>query len=1003
MSMRLGRILAVAVMLQPLARDAAAAPDRIASVTVAGSLLDDRQAVLRAAGLTPGAAWSEAVLRRATMRLDRLGYRAHFEGTPGPDGISLALTLTPFRVVRRIYVEGTSPIFEFSDPVFEADIMRQIRMRSGDRLPEGEALHALLTEQAVRIQEYLGRQGFYDAEVEVRERSTEWPERIDLVYVLRKGKRYHVGDLDVRGNRAIPYADFREELDPTWFGWMGLRLIRRPFTVERLSRGVDEILSRYHDLGYIAARVRHGFDPATSLDRENHEVRLSVIVRERRQVELVFEVNGEVKKKPGSLLEVVTLFESGSYDDIELEASARELEHDFQRDGYFQARVSYERTKTGRDSERVVFRVARGPKFKVRGIDFAGGDSYSDDELADVIETRRYSAWSWTPFVSGGYVTTIQLRQDEERLVGFYRSRGFPEARVRGEAAPDWRALGRTGALAAAYGTGYSRDGDMLVRFYIHEGPRVLVRKVDFDGPFRSLLLGAMPELKLKPGKPFDPLLVAKDAETLLRLLSEAGYLYAEVVPEVERPSPAVATIRYRVRWRAPARFGEVFIRGNFHTHRSVIEDELAFAPGDPFDISRLAKTEDNLRRLGVFNIVRVQLMGSEDREETLHVLVNVEERYDDAGAVELGVGYSTDNPIFGAAGYRHRNLWGRAHSLQLKGEYGPEIGEIRGTYMVPFTHAWQLEQVLYGRGETTERLGNIRVFGGSTTLRWKEPVPHLTTYLRYSLRQVRLDKQLVRLSGPFDEDAKVPLTPRTGEIGPGAVYDWRDNPFSPTCGWQIGGSASYAHQYLLGTSQFATFHGNAQLLVPGSKDAARTFRGCEGLPLKGPFRAPFTLAQGFRYDHGLPLGGDVILPEIDRFFAGGDTTVRGFEEDGLKTSLIEYELVPGGGITAFRSAPQGGNIRILHNLELWIPIPTEYVTLFGLPLMTAAFLDTGLIANSLEKLELTDFRHGAGGALRVLMPFGFLSFEYAFPLDPGRTDDPTGRLHINFGLAFQF
>jgi outer membrane protein insertion porin family len=1001
-------MLAVAVLLA--ASGAGASSPTIRRVVLSGPLLDEREALLRAVGLRPGGAYSDTVRRRAAERLDRLGYRATVRAHDAPGGFDVHVDLAVHRVVRRIFVEGTLPI-DLTDPIFEADVLRQIRIRPGDRLPLDEgALQALLNEQAGRIQEYLGRGGFFDAEVEVRERATDLPHAVDVVYALRKGKRYEVGEIHVSGHSAVPAQDFVRSLDPQW--WSGYvrgapivgPLLRRPFTVERLTTGMQALLDRYHDLGYIAARVRNDFDPGTSPDRRRHRVDLDVTVRERRHVHLVFEQDGEVLAKPAALREVVTLFESGSYDDIELEQSAREIEHHYQLDGYFLARVRTERTRVGADDERIVFRIARGPKLKVRGVHFAGNTAFPNEDLAEVVETRPYGALGWTGLVSGGYVTTLQLAQDEDRLLDHYRSHGFPDARVRGEAATDWQALGRSGALAAAHATGFHHGNDIVVRFYVHEGPRAVVGAVEFDAPFRTLLMGALPDLELRPGVPFDEVYVAKDTKKLVALLSSAGFLYAEVEPTILRPKPERVVVKYRVRWNAPARFGEIFVRGNFRTRRHVILREMEFEPGDPFDLGRLERSEENLRRLSVFKSARLQLMGSDRKEETLHVIVQVEELYDDAGVIELGAGYSTDNPVFGALGYQHRNLWGRAHAFSLRGEYGPEIGEVKGTYTAPFSHAWSLELSLYGRGEDTERLGTIRVFGGSATLSWKEPLPHLTAFLRYDLRQVALQKPLIRGAGTVDEDDTVRITPRTGQIGPGFVFDRRDSAFSPTCGWQVGGSASYAHQVLLGTSEFAKAHASAQLLVPGSRDAETTFLGCEGRPMKKPpFRAPFTLAQGLRYDHGVPLGGDVVLPEIDRFFAGGDTTVRGFEEDALRTTLVEYELEPGSGATAFRSAPQGGNIRLVHNLELWVPIPMDTLTLFGLPLMTAAFIDTGVVTNSFDGFAATDLRHGAGGALRVLMPFGFLSFEYAVPLDPGRADDPSGRLHINFGLAFQF
>ena len=67
---------------------------------------------------------------------------------------------------------------------------------------------------------------------------------------------------------------------------------------------------------------------------------------------------------------------------------------------------------------------------------------------------------------------------------------------------------------------------------------------------------------------------------------------------------------------------------------------------------------------------------------------------------------------------------------------------------------------------------------------------------------------------------------------------------------------------------------------------------------------------------------------------------------------------------------------------------------------MLAVFLDNGVVLNSFEALEWHHFRHAAGFALRIVLPVGFASFEFGFPLDPTVGDPPDGwRFHFNFGF----
>lgn len=138
-------------------------------------------------------------------------------------------------------------------------------------------------------------------------------------------------------------------------------------------------------------------------------------------------------------------------------------------------------------------------------------------------------------------------------------------------------------------------------------------------------------------------------------------------------------------------------------------------------------------------------------------------------------------------------------------------------------------------------------------------------------------------------------------------------------------------------------------------------------------------------------------MPEVERFFAGGDTTVRGFEEDRLATEIIQPNVGGMSGIGQFRILPAGGNIRMIHNLELQVILAN-----LKFPIASAIFLDSGFVENSFDGFKFKDLRHSIGLALaRAVLPFGSLSVEYAFPLDPVLGDDPQGRLHVNLGLLF--
>jgi outer membrane protein assembly factor BamA len=161
------------------------------------------------------------------------------------------------------------------------------------------------------------------------------------------------------------------------------------------------------------------------------------------------------------------------------------------------------------------------------------------------------------------------------------------------------------------------------------------------------------------------------------------------------------------------------------------------------------------------------------------------------------------------------------------------------------------------------------------------------------------------------------------------------------------------------------------------------------------PLSSWVSLRHGVRFEHGFPLGGPSLLPKVERYFAGGDTTIRGFKLDRARVEVVEYPIYGmAGGLSGVEYRPIGGNLRIIQNVDLQFPISPPW---FG-----ALFMDNGVVADSLHDLGPAKFRHGVGIApLLLKLPIGDLSFAWAWPLDPGPGDTKIGVFHVNIGLLF--
>ena len=941
-----------------------------------------------------------------------LGYEHKLATRNGPDGIAVTLTLAPIHFVRIVRIYGNWPLFE-------DEIKRRLRLRGGLRLPPpGPQRDSDFEQEKARITSYLKGEGFFEATAKIEVKPLDHPGQVKLVVTVQLGRTYRYGKLHKEGNKAFddetiddimlpkwherdwapPFQEFQhlasldltsatgtlgtlKKLGPPIPGWN-----REAFSIERLNQRVANLRKEYQRRGYAAVRVSVDFDETKSIDKKGGVVNLNLRIREGKKLEVGFRGNG--KLTDDELKKVLVFNLLNSYDDVTIDENARAVQNVYQQNGYFLAQVRGKVVESTDALERVEFSIVEGPEMRVKKVDFRGNDKVKKEELASVVETRGYPPLGTIGLGEGGYTTSAQIERDVELIKTTYKVQGFAEAEADGDLAPDEEALDRAGVLAALEAT-VRRPDSLYVRYSVEEGDRKTVGsmviafrgdKHHFDG---ETLLRRM---AMRPGQTYTKDAFDKDRGTIERAYKEIGYREARVegiLQADEDEDPFSLRVLWTIDEGKPVKIGEVLIRGNYHTSERVLRREIDLRRGDLYEESRVERMTNNLRATGLFSAVRLAFLPASSDPQTVHIVIDVEERYDDYGTVELGGGYATDALGYVTAGYLNRNIFGGAYLLEARGTYGQRLWEISTAFVWSrfLNSRFRLELKGEARSEETQRLGLIQTQQVITTLK-REVLPRANLFLQWTLRQVTRPEDLVRPAGPSDDQQRFNTQTFVSSIGPGFDLDRRDNPLLPRRGYRATIITAYA---------------DPNLWISG--DSAKFFRVSATAQGYVPLGGQIALAQGMRYDHGFPLGGAVLLPKTERFFAGGDTTVRGYEADMLRTEDTCIEL-PGAGDPCLQRVrrPAGGNIRLIYNFEIEFP----WLASKSVPIKSALFFDTGLVVDSYAGFSLRSFRHAAGFApVRVGLPIGFLSFEYAFPLDPEPGDDPTGRFHFNFGFVF--
>ena len=162
-----------------------------------------------------------------------------------------------------------------------------------------------------------------------------------------------------------------------------------------------------------------------------------------------------------------------------------------------------------------------------------------------------------------------------------------------------------------------------------------------------------------------------------------------------------------------------------------------------------------------------------------------------------------------------------------------------------------------------------------------------------------------------------------------------------------------------------------------------------------GWFQTRFRVTEPGEYRLNLKISetGETIsqvvndLPASERFFAGGDTTVRGFTLDRLGRP----DTIDANGF------PKGGHGLIVLNAELRTPLLGN--------LGGVGFLDVGNVFAHVNDINLGQLRASVGFGIRYKSPIGpirvDLGIKLARQLLPNGDRERLTALHISLGQAF--
>lgn len=694
-------------------------------------------------------------------------------------------------------------------------------------------------------------------------------------------------------------------------------------------------------------------------------VDVTYVVKHKMRFQGPLAVKGCDYWNEGKIAKFSELKDGYAYGEAEIAAAAGRIRREYQKKFFPDVKVKpvVEPVEGIAGAVKITMEIEEGERAKITDFEFDGNEAFEADELR--ASFNQYPWWNPMGWFSDVPATPQDLAEARDRVVAFYRDRGYLDVEI---SQPEVRTR---------------EDGERVRVFQVREGPCYKVGTISVTG------VKAYPEdvvaaavKRIAPGDVAGATALDEAAHEIEVFCGSGRAALADTHVTVRRlPSetdPETLNLVFAVEEGVPVTVNRVLIRGNDYTMDKVIRREIALSPGDPMLADKAERSKRRLENLRYFDRVRYYLEkvdGGEAKDgkpELRDLVYELSEK--NTGNFLIGIGAGTESSVFGQIELSEANFdlfspW-RFRGAGQKGRLCIQAGPRVQTYEASVTEPWFLDRQLeltvevYRRQRWYDDYDVIRS-GAAVTLSY--PVKFWPTWEAFGRLGVSLAAEYIEYD---DVDNGYYYDPKRGDRFRMLKEEEDRNGDKVEVPLEV----------------FWKLDTRDRFIFPTQGHTVRLFGDIVGGDNEY-WRVGFNVRKYFpvwkKYGHVFQIGlrGETVdafsddLPLYDRLFLGGSKSIRGVDFREIAPRTYAHENKKG------RYTAWGGQTSWCMNMEYSVPVVKM--------LRIAAFSDLGSVGEDEFDFDTAWFCWSVGVGLRLDLEQFPIRLDFATPVvDPDETVD---------------